>query len=108
MLAKKAFKILQSPPPIAACKSKIDAQGNLTIGWRGDVQVAWHLVLEIFEEHKIAQAIALSELPVGAAANPVPLGGTVNPVPVGPAAKLRANAADRKRKRDIAFLEAQA
>jgi hypothetical protein len=106
LLHKKAFKILKSPPPIEGCKSMIDAKGCLTIGWRGDVRGAWHLVLKILEEHALAQAIAQSALPEGAAANPVPVGAAANPVPKEAAANRSGLiAAGRKRKRYTAFPE---
>ena len=67
--------------------------------------MALRLVLEIFEEHKLAQALALPALPVGAAANPVPVGAAAKPVPVGAAANPGVNAAGRKPKHYTAFPE---
>jgi hypothetical protein len=85
MLHKKCFVILNSPPPTAECRNKINSTGSLTIGWRGDLKLAWWTVLEVLEQHAVAQALLAH--PVGAAANPGVL------------------AADRKRKRSTAFPE---
>ena len=57
MLHKKCFEILNSPPPTAACPNKINAKGILTIGWRGDLKLAWWTVLEVLEQHAVAQAV---------------------------------------------------
>ena len=55
MLKKKCFQIIDSPPPTEDCSNAIAPKGHLTIGWRGDVKLAWYRVLEVLEAHALAQ-----------------------------------------------------
>ena len=47
LLYKKAFEMYASPPATAECKSSVKANGNLWIGWHGDIKNAWRIVLGV-------------------------------------------------------------
>ena len=47
LLNKKSYEISDSPPPTAQCKCSVKRDGKLTVGWRGDIKNAWHIVLGV-------------------------------------------------------------
>ena len=52
LLLKKAFEIMDSPPPTASCKSRLNAKGSLTVGWRGDKKAAWINALQVIDQKR--------------------------------------------------------
>ena len=47
MLAKKCFRIRQSPQAVAACRNEVNPSGDLTIGFGTDITRAWRTVLQV-------------------------------------------------------------
>ena len=58
LLYKKAFEIYASPPATAECKSSVKANGNLWIGWNGDIKNAWRIVLGVLGIREDGRAIS--------------------------------------------------
>ena len=58
LLYKKAFEIYNSPPATDECKSAIKANGNLSVGWHGDIKNAWRIVLGVLGIREDGRTIA--------------------------------------------------
>ena len=61
MLRKKCFLIGNSPAPTAACTNKSKPNGDLTVGWHGDIKGAWFIVLDVLGLHEGAQTAPTNE-----------------------------------------------
>ena len=61
MLRKEYSLIGNSPAPIVACANKSKPNGDLTVGWHGDIKGAWSIVLDVLDLHGGAQTAPTNE-----------------------------------------------